>query len=192
MAIPYAITKRFTVDEYYKIFEAGVFEGERVELIEGEVVRMCSQNIPHALTITLLNEPFVTWFKPCMVRVQLPFQVGNDSEPEPDFAIVTREQLLSPERHPTGAELIVEVADSSLAYDRMVKGRLYAAAGVPEYWIINLPDARVEIYRDPRAELYASTRILESDESFQPLRFPGVTVQASELLQASRPHTGQR
>ena len=183
MAVPHAVSRRFTVDEYYQMFEAGLFHGERVELIEGEVVRMCPQNIPHGTTISLLTGLFVDWFRPCVVRVQLPFQVGSGSEPEPDFAVVTREQLFSPVRHPTQAELIVEISETSLAYDRLVKGRLYATSGVPEYWIVNLVEARVEVYREPKAALYASPRVLVAGESFEPLRFPGVVVEVSALLQ---------
>lgn len=139
--------RKFSVEDYARMGEAGVFRpDERVELIEGEIVPMSPHNRRHALRIAKLNALLVKAFAHSHdVRVQLPLTLGTHSEPEPDFAVVALEQSEEGERHPTGADLVMEVADSSVPFDRSEKASLYAKAGIAEYWLLNLRSRRLEV-----------------------------------------------
>ncbi len=144
---------RFTVSEYHRLIELGVFKPEsRVELINGIVVKKMSQNPPHSVTICqvidLLNAVLPREF---VIRSQLPITLAL-SEPEPDIAVVLGPHSRYKKRHPTPSDigLIVEIADESLSRDRRAKGLIYADAMIVEYWIVNLADNTVEIYSKPR------------------------------------------
>jgi Uma2 family endonuclease len=141
----------WTRDEYYKMAEAGVFRpGERVELIGGKIVAMSPQNSPHYTAIRLIEDALRTAFGAGYdIRVQGPLDVSPSSQPEPDIAVVRGTARDYARAHPSTALLVVEVSESSLAFDRGEKASLYASAGIPEYWIVNLPDRRLEIYSDP-------------------------------------------
>jgi Uma2 family endonuclease len=143
--------RRWTREEYERLGELGVLgPEERVELIEGEIVEVPPQHSPHATGIRLaaisLQGIFAAGFD---VRTQLPLALGLHSEPEPDVAIVVGAPRDYKDAHPTTAVLVLEVAEARLGFDREVKASLYAAAGIPEYWIVNLIDRQLEIYRDP-------------------------------------------
>jgi Uma2 family endonuclease len=181
---------RWTKAEYYRLGEQGFFHGRRVELIEGRLMVHSPQKSLHAAVVELLTE----LLQPLLpagngLRVQLPIDLGQTTEPEPDFAVVhgsARQRLAA---HPTTAVLIIEVADSSLRYDRRRKGSLYARAGIADYWLINLVDNRLEVYRDPvpdSTQLYGhrySTRVdLVPPATVSPLAFPGITIPVASLL----------
>ncbi|MCE7872585.1 Uma2 family endonuclease [bacterium CPR1] len=157
MALVNAKPRSFTVEEYALMGEAGVFHpGERLELIEGEVILMSPQNVPHASRIAKLNTRFVLAFgQTHEVRVQLPLTLGEKSEPEPDFAIVSFEDAERARRHPSRADLVVEIAESSLSFDRAEKASLYARAGIEEYWLLNLVHQRLEVRTHPGTDLEA-------------------------------------
>lgn len=131
--------------------EAGVFRpDERVELIGGRIVAMSPQNSPHFTAIRLVEEALRTIFGAGYdVRVQGPLDLSPSSQPEPDIAVVRGTVRDYASAHPTTALLVVEVSESSLAFDRGEKASLYANAGIPEYWIMNLVDRRLDVYRDP-------------------------------------------
>lgn len=131
--------------------EAGVFRpDERVELIGGRIVAMSPQNSPHATTLILVHDALRTIFSAgYVVRMQLPLDLSPSSQPEPDIAVVRGTARDYASAHPTAALLVVEVSDSTLAFDRGEKASLYANASIPEYWIMNLVDRRLEVYRDP-------------------------------------------
>lgn len=134
---------------YYKIGETGAFDGERVELIEGEVIQMSPQNHSHASAVGRLTNLLVVEFHQThVVRVQLPLDLGNLSQPEPDFALVRSEDNEQSQPHPQTADLIIEVSDS-LTFDRGEKASVYAKAGLPEYWIVNLTSRQVEVLTAP-------------------------------------------
>lgn len=177
--------KRWTRREYDKMVEAGVFSpDDRIQLIEGEIVQMTPQNVRHAAGIVATDEALKRIFGAGFhIRVQLPLALGDHSEPEPDVAVVSgdwRDYLTS---HPTTALLVVEVADSSLEFDRTRKARIYARAGIAEYWIFNLLDQVVEVYRDPTPnDGYATQRIAGASESIQPMGAPRATIAVAELL----------
>lgn len=146
-------TRLWTREEYYKMAETGVLRpGERVELIGGEVIAMVPQDSPHYTAIDLVEEELRRIFSAgYVVRVQGPLDVGLTSQPEPDLAVVRGAIRDYAKAHPSSALLVVEVAESSLAYDRSIKASLYASVGIPEYWVLNLIDRRLEVSRDPIA-----------------------------------------
>ena len=181
-------TRRFTRDEYYRMDEIGMFAGQRVELIHGEIIKMSPQNEPHALTIAIINGWLARGLgENFTVRCQLPVVASDDTEPEPDFAVLAG----SPESqrdHPTTALLMIEVAGSSLAHDRR-KADIYASRGVPDYWIVNLPSRQVEVYRDPVSSSdsltgvrYASKTVLKIEQSIAPLNLPLPPVKVGRLF----------
>ncbi len=175
--------RKFTREEYYRIAEAGLFNGERVELIEGEIVQMSPIGPAHGETATLVAELLWRLFgEGYRVRVQMPLSLG-DSEPQPDVAVVPGKPGDYRDAHPTSAVLVVEVAQSSLEYDREVKGRLYAQAGIPEYWLVNLEERCVEVYRDPSPERgYLSKRIVTPGETFTCLQKPDSPISVDSIL----------
>lgn len=141
----------WTREEYYKIAEAGVFRpGERVELIGGRIVAMSPQHSRHFTAIGLVEDALRTLFSAgYTVRVQGPLDLSPSSQPEPDVTVVRGTIRDYASAHPTTALLVVEVSESSLAFDRGEKASLYANASIAEYWIMNLGDRRLEVYRDP-------------------------------------------
>ena len=163
--------KLWNRDEYYRLADLGFFEGQRVELLYGEIVQISPQNKPPALALSRLNTLLVLAYSPShYVRVQLPLDLSNDCQPEPDVAVVPVRLVEESEPHPPTADLVVEVADTSLLYDRTEKAAMYASAGIPTYWIVNLQDGVLEVYSQPESERYAESRILDRTET---LEFPG-------------------
>lgn len=158
--------RKWTRREYERLIESGVFhEDERLELIEGEILEMTPQNPRHAATVTLVYEALEDVLVPgYSLRGQLPLALGEDSEPEPDIAVVEggpREYLQS---HPRTAGLVVEVADSSLPFDRGRKLSLYARNGIAELWIVNVAAGHVEVHRQPEGEDFRERAILTPGE----------------------------
>jgi Uma2 family endonuclease len=162
---------RFSVEQYHRLIEEGILtDNDRVELLHGWVVEKMPQNPPHIAVITKTNRRLVRvlpdqW----LLQVQGPIVLG-DSEPEPDFAVLRGPEATYSLRKPTPRDvaLLIEVADSTLLLDRRDKGLLYALARIPEYWIINIPERRVEVYSRPRAGRnpgYRQQRHYGSDES---------------------------
>lgn len=151
MALTHASRKVWNRESYYRLAESGALApGERVELIEGEIITVSPQNFPHAYTVGMLTTELVLLFsRTHVVRSQLPLDLGSLSQPEPDFALVTLEAHRNSRPHPNTADLIIEISDSSLSFDRNEKIGVYAKAGLPEVWIFNLRDRQVEIYRQP-------------------------------------------
>lgn len=179
----------WTKDEYYQMAEMGLFDGKRVELIGGQVLEMSPMRSGHA-TATMLVAQAIERILPAgyFSRVQLPLSVSDISDPEPDVAVITGAIRDYTDAHPHTAALVVEVADSSLDYDRTEKASLYASAGVKEYWVVNLPQQRLEVFRSPIEDAsqpfgfgYASRRILTGDESIQPLLAPA-SLSVADLL----------
>jgi Uma2 family endonuclease len=163
--------RRLTVQEWDRMVDAGVFDdAERLELLEGVIVTVSPQLPPHSLVIQRLCDAMFVRVPPEFVlRCQLPLSLAPHSEPEPDVAIVRRDQAGSFERHPTGAALIFEVARDSLRVDRVVKAGIYAGAGVPEYVIANVDSRTLEVHRDPDtgARRYRSLSTLTRSDRFE-------------------------
>lgn len=170
-------------DAYHRMAEAGVFaEGERVELLDGELFTMSPQSGVHAFVVRVLTRVFVRALAGrADVTPQLPFALSDLSEPEPDIALVT-EELIPQRDHPSSAFLIIEVAYSSLDFDLGRKRRLYALAGVPEYWVIDVDARRVHVHRDPVGSSYQTVAVVEDGGSVAPVAFPDVVVPLSALF----------
>lgn len=181
----------WTREEYYKMAEVGVLRSnERVELIGGRIIAMSPQNSPHFTAIRLVEEALRTAFGAGYeVRVQGPLDLSPSSQPEPDIAVVQGHARDYARAHPTTALLVVEVSESTLAFDRGEKASLYASAGIAEYWVVNLVDRRVEVYRDPvpvTGQLYgygyrSCTHYFAAD-TVPPAAMPQSTVAVTELL----------
>jgi Uma2 family endonuclease len=143
---------RLTVDEYHEMIRNNILTtDDRVELLDGYLVNKMPQNTPHGSTVERLTED-LNRVKPAgwRVRIQLPITLTN-SEPEPDASIVRGNRHSFDHRHPIGSDfgILIEVAASSLPLDRGEKARIYAQAGIPEYWVINIPDRQIEVYSNP-------------------------------------------
>ena len=168
----------FTLAHYEHMVEVGSFSGpfrKRVELLRGEIVEMSPIGTEHAETIDRLMEwsISVTTKQPVRIRIQNPIRIpANDSEPEPDVAWVTRKNYS--DRHPEPQEtlMIVEVADTSLAVDRGEKLSVYAEAEIADYWIVNLLDRQIEVYRNPSGKTYQSSTIYRDKKPYSLWRFP--------------------
>jgi Uma2 family endonuclease len=145
--------RRWTRQEYEHLAELGVIgPAEQVELIEGEIVEVPPQHSRHAVGVRLAEDALRARYGVGFdVRGQLPLALGPYSEPEPDVAVVIGAARDYAEAHPSTALLVVEVAEATLSFDRDRKSGLYAAAGIPEYWVVNLVQRQVEIYREPSA-----------------------------------------
>jgi Uma2 family endonuclease len=163
--------RNFSRLEYDKMIDAGVFgEGEHVELVGGAIVEMSPEGPHHAGTIDLIAEILRRTFGPGFtIRVQHPLVIDPDGEPEPDLAVVAGEPRAHLDAHPRSAALVVEVAESSLAYDRREKALLYARAAIPEYWIVNLAERVLEVHREPKPGGYAEIATVAVGDEIVPI-----------------------
>lgn len=165
----------FTVSEYYAMVRAGVLhENDRVELIRGQIIPMSPIGSRHATCIDDMAELFITRVRPhATVRIQNPIRLSAHSEPEPALSLLERKRIYA-SRHPRPDEvlLVVEVADTTLDFDRRIKIPLYAEVGIREYWIVNLAEDCLEVYRQPGPGGYAETTTLQRGEEVQILALP--------------------
>lgn len=189
MAAPAIQSKRWTRKEYDRMAELGMFSpGDRVQLIEGDILTMAPQNSLHAATIGKTQRALERLFGTNVwVRIQMPLIVDPDSEPEPDLAVVPGAPADYSDAHPRTALLVVEVSDSTLPLDRDRKRAIYARAGVPEYWIINLAERCVEVYRDPVTlrhgpASYRTSKKYGASDTVAPLAFPASAMAVGDLL----------
>jgi Uma2 family endonuclease len=183
--------KRWTKREYNEMVARGAFEGQRLYLFRGELIEMSPQYRPHAFAITELTEILLLIFgirKGFKVRIQLPFETPGESMPEPDALVCTDAQFQY-HPHPKEALLVIEVADSSLALDRE-KAFDYAAARVPEYWIVDVNNRRIEVYRNPVADpkapfgfRYPPPTFVDVTGSVEPLAKPGSAYRIAQIFQ---------
>lgn len=177
---------RFTVAEYMRMAEAGLFgENSRVELIWGEVVEMSPIYIGHTSTVKRLIRLLTKILdERIILGVQDPVQLSDDSMPQPDIAVLRPRDDFYSEQQPGRDDilLLIEVADSSLRYDRRVKSKLYGAAGITDYWIVNLPERQIEVYREPRPNGYRTVTTYASGETLSPLAFADVVLNVNEIL----------
>ncbi len=177
---------RFTIKQYHDIIDRGIFaEDEPLELIRGEIVRKMPIGNHHAATVKRLNRLLPTRLPAdVLLSIQDPISL-QESEPEPDVAILNFCDDLYASRRPIAQDvlLLIEVADTSLAYDRDVKGPIYAEAGIREYWIVNLMNLTIEIYRDPQSDgRFATVTTAASGEILTPLLLSGLSMPVDEIL----------
>ena len=167
--------------EYDRLVQLGEFEGEHIELLEGQLVQMSPIGPPHSSAVQKLTALVVSGLlNRATVRIQSPFAALDTSEPEPDVAVVPLGEY--DDEHPTSALLIIEVAESSLRHDRGIKQRIYARAGVPEYWIVNIPEKCVEVYSEPTADGYRQCMKVDHDGSLSPQAFPDLELAVRQIM----------
>ena len=178
--------RRFSVDEYYRMAAAGILhEDDRVELLDGEIIDMAAIGSRHAMCVDFLAEWFIVRLAGrALVRVQNPVRLGPHSEPEPDLTLVRRRTDRYATAHPGPGDvlLLIEVSDTSLAYDRDVKVPRYAAAGIAEVWIVDLEAERVLVYRRPRADSYEHVATVRRSGTLSLAAFPDLALPVAELL----------
>jgi Uma2 family endonuclease len=181
---------KLTRTRYDRMVDAGIFgPDDRVELLDGLLIAREPQGGLHAMAVGLVSAALERAFgKQHHVRQEKPVALDDLSEPEPDVVVV-RGNLRDFREHPSSPVLIVEVADSSLRHDRVRKGALYARAGVAEYWVLNLIDEVLEVYRDPvreppraSAAKYGAVRLLKRNATISPLAAPRARIRVASLL----------
>ena len=185
--MPLQIERRiFDVDEYHRMADAGILsEDDRVELIEGEIIMMSPIGRRHAAEVNRLTARFHQWLgQAAMVSVQNPIKLDDHSEPQPDIALLKpcADFYEHSNLEIDDILLIIEVADSSLDFDRKVKIPLYAGKGIEEAWIVNLPEDVIEIYADARNGKYEKFRTAHRGEILTPLRIPSLSIPVKDIL----------
>ncbi len=167
--------------EYEKLARLGAFEDERIELLDGEMVAMSPIGLPHDSAVQKLNELLILALHGrASVRCQSSFAASELSQPQPDFTVVQRADY--DDEHPSAAHLIIEVAESSLSKDRGRKLRLYATCQVPEYWVVNLVERCIEVYRGVEGATYVRMERYERGQAIQLLAFSDVSIAVSDVL----------
>ncbi len=177
----------FSLEHYEHLATLGAFDGKfrrRVELVRGEILDMSPIGFEHAKYVSLLSEwSFeVTPREQVIVSTQNPIRLPSlECEPEPDVAWIKRQDYF---QHPEPASilLIIEVAESSLDYDRGEKATFYAEAGISEYWIVNLIEQQIEVYRSPSGGVYQEKSIHRGDDAVHPLALPGASLVPTRIF----------
>lgn len=174
-------------EQYLRMADEGFFEGRRVELIEGKIIEMAAMKDNHWIAILKLTKTLREVFqKPFRVASQVPLALGQFSEPEPDVFVLkgTTGDLneFSKAKALQQTVLVIEVSDTTLREDRTTKSRLYAQAGIIEYWIVNVTDRQMEVRRNPTAKGYGETTTLKADDEVSPLSAPDAKIKVADLL----------
>ncbi len=184
-------TRRWRRVEYERLVETGFFQpGDPVELVGGQLIVAEPQGSRHFAAVQAMEEALRSTFgRGWQVRGQGPLALDEESEPEPDVAVVPGTFRDYVAGHPSRPALVVEVSESSLALDRDHKGSLYARAGLADYWIVNLVDQTLEVYRDPTPDpagsfgwRYRSIEVLRGEASVSPLALPGASIRVRDVL----------
>ncbi|MBE7507633.1 MAG: Uma2 family endonuclease [Planctomycetia bacterium] len=181
--------RKWSREEYYRMAEAGLFEGQRVQLIDGDILEMSPQGYRHAQGIGLVQASVQRVFSADVwIRVQLPLTCPDGSEPEPDIAVVRGSPRDYPQ-HPTTALLVVEVSDASSELDLGKKTSLYASTGIDDYWVVDMVENCVHIFRKPVKDLeadfgvrYSESQQHSADAVISPLAKPDAIIMVADLL----------
>ena len=180
-------SRKFTVDEYYRMVEVGILHpDERVELIDGEVTLMAPVGPQHLWSVNLLNSSLAELVVEgrVIVQIQSPIRLDDNFQPEPDVALLTPQSQANSSELPGPNDilLIIEVSDTTLAYDRDVKSRIYAKANIPETWVMNLVEDCIESFTGPGPDGYASHTIYRLGDTISPSTLPDVEFAVEDLL----------
>jgi Uma2 family endonuclease len=185
MAVEYK-TRRFTTGQYYRMIETGIIrEGERVELIDGEIVEMAAMSARHASSVAQSTAGLMFAVgRDAVVRSQMPIHLGPGFEPEPDVVVARGPYTRYRRAHPSLPDILlaIDVADSSLDYDRRVKAPLYARYAIPETWLSDLTTDRILVHREPTEVGYQVVQVFGRGERVSPLAFPALSFALEELL----------
>ncbi|MGD1702924.1 Uma2 family endonuclease [Dapis sp. BLCC M229] len=180
------LRRLFTVDECYKMLEAGILtENERVELIRGEIIKMSPMGIRHPACVKCLNELFFLRLgKTVTVGIQDPVRLNNTSEPQPDISLLQRRPdfYRTQQPQPENVFLLIEVSDTTIKYDREIKVPLYAENNIVEVWLVNLTEECLEVYRQPTANGYEIVQTFQRGETVTIQALPNVTFTVDEIL----------
>jgi len=174
----------FTADEFERMAKAGIFdEDEALELIDGEIVEMSPVGPGHGASVACLNKAFILGLGDrAVVWIQSSAVVALRSVPQPDLALLRPRSYRRANPRPDDILLVVEVADSSLRYDRRRKVRLYAVAGIPEYWVVGVEREWVEVYRTLEGEGYRDVKRVPRGDSVAPLSFPDLVIPVADIF----------
>ena len=185
-AAPTRETRKFTVAEYYLMAEVGILgPNERVELIEGDIIVMAPVGPGHAGSVEIIGNLLVRKLdEQFVVRIQNPIHLDDGSEPQPDIVVARQRDDYYTAAHPTPADilLIVEVAQSSLEYDRDVKAHLYGRNAITETWVKNLPEDCIERFTEPGPAGYVQHTVRRRGETITPVSFPALELAVADLL----------
>jgi Uma2 family endonuclease len=176
--------RHFNVTEYYRMMEAGILsEVDHVELLDGEVVEMSPIGSRHAACVDRLNK-FLNKLEEVIVRVQNPIRLDDFSEPQPDITLLRMRADFYAQGHPTPSDvlLVAEVADSSTEFDRVVKLPLYAEAIIPEFWLVNLPDEKIEVFSHPSNGVYQKSQELKRGEKLKSQTISDLSLSVADIL----------
>ena len=187
MALDVDVARRlFTVEEYHRMGEAGILgEDERVELIEGEIVQMAPTGTRHIGCVINATRLFITRLGDrAVISPQNPVVIQPRSEPQPDLVLLRPGPVSYSRKRPSSEDVLlaVEVADTTVRYGRLVKRRLYARAGIAEFWLCLVGDGIMDIYRRPRADGYADVTHHGAGALVAPLAFPDVSFAVSDFF----------
>jgi Uma2 family endonuclease len=178
--------KCWTVQEYYKIIELGIIDpDERTELIAGQITLMVAKGTPHVLALQMLANIFQDQLNnTALIRTQDPILLDNFSEPEPDLVITKGNMFDYALHHPSPEDiyLVVEIADSTLKKDCEVKEKVYAKANIADYWVVDLKNRQVHIFRDPMPNGYENHLVLNESQVISPLAFPAIILPITSIL----------
>ncbi len=176
----------FTADEYQRMGEAGIFPpGDRVELIDGEILTMSPIGSLHAAAVARATYALMTATTGlCTVRVQSPVRLNRNSEPEPDLVLAKSRDDFYAAAHPGPSDvlLVIEVAETTLRFDREVKGPLYARNGIVEYWLVDLTGERLTRHRTPENDGYRDVVTLSRGQALSPLQLPDFEIRTDDLI----------
>jgi Uma2 family endonuclease len=175
----------FTRREYYKMGRAGFFDDQKVEMIEGDIIQLPPPGPPHrSLSLELYNIFYGLFGREFYVMHESPVVLSNTTEPLPDVSVVRGSVRNYRKRHPHYDDVLlaVEVSDSTLSKDRNLKQRLYAAKGIAEYWIVNVVQGHVEVYREPKESTYSQMTVCRSGDTIATLFKPDVPIAVDDFL----------
>lgn len=187
MAQPRVVRRKFTVEEYHRLAEAGILgEDDRVELIDGEIVEMSPIGARHAGAVNRIRY-YLTPIEVsgrALISIQNPVRLGDFGEPQPDIALLRPRADFYAAEHPGPEDvlLVIEIAETSADYDRQVKVPLYARWGIPDAWLVDLAQDRIEVYRSPSPEGYREVRVVSRGEWVAPVVFPDLELRGEDIL----------
>jgi Uma2 family endonuclease len=180
--------RRLSVQDYHRMAESGILQpDERVELLEGQIIQMAAKGTAHSAAVSRIGKLFRNQLgDQVLLRFQDPVQLNDYSEAEPDVAIVQPDPFGYEDHHPRPAEvfLLIEVSDSTLKFDREVKAPAYSRSGIQEYWVLDVNDRKLHVYRIPGATGYQSETILSEELSIPPLAFPACAIPIHQMLRS--------
>ena len=177
--------RRFTVEEYYRLADVGILASdERVELLAGEVIEMAAVGSKHAYCVDEFSEKLAPLALSGLARIrtQNPIRLDNDSHPQPDVAVVVRRNYADDHPGPEDVLLLIEVADTTVGFDRRHKLPMYALYGVPEVWLADINSRNVEVHDQPIAGGYARTRMVGPGETLAPPGFPDMAIPVGDVM----------